>query len=104
MKYKIIIVIVFLLILGWQLYKKYDKIKIDQIEFTSNYTPVEAIVKRVSPSGVRNKRSTILYVSYDIKNDNKTATIRRSGYSEGAYKVGDTITIYINPTNPEDIK
>jgi len=104
MKLKILSITILVVVTTWQIYGKYQGMKEEQQDALSNYTSVPATIKRVTPSGVRNRRSTILMVSYKWDDNNKQTTIRRGGYTENKYNVGDTITIYVNPSDPADIK
>jgi L-asparagine transporter-like permease len=97
---KIAILIVFIVsgILSIKHYQKEASTK------NENYIKTEAEITHVFPSGRGYRISTLLTVKYTFDGIRKTATIRRSGYKEGAYSKGGTTTIYINPNNNEDIK
>ncbi|MHC6204119.1 hypothetical protein ACYULU_13120 [Breznakiellaceae bacterium SP9] len=97
--YKILFIVIFI-IYGIIFIINYQN---DLKNIKENYIKTEAEINNVFPSGRGNKMSTILTVKYTI-NENKTTTIRRSGYKEGVYNIGDKIIIYINPNNYEEIK
>ena len=69
-----------------------------------NWIEVTAKVNRVMRSGIRNKQSTILQIEYLYNNDKQRATIIRSGYIENTYNEGDSIKIFINPNDINEIK
>jgi outer membrane lipoprotein-sorting protein len=71
---------------------------------TQKYDRVTATVNRIYESGRGYRRSTLINVSYTYNNVQRKTTIRRNGYREGVYNAGDTLVIYINPDNPEEIK
>jgi|GEM_PF-2847566 len=74
-------------------------------DFTQkNWIEVTAKVNRVMRSGIRNKQSTILQIEYIYNNDKQQATIIRNGYIENAYNKGDSIKIFINPNDINEIK
>lgn len=100
----ILSVLLILILVFWQLYKKFEQENHAKTEIQDNYIQIEAEIKRVSVSGVRTKRSTILYVDYTYKGESSSATIRRSGYEEGRYNKGDTTVIYIDPNNSNNIR
>ena len=104
MKTKPLVIGLIVILVAWQLYSKYGEIKKEQEDILSKYTTVQAIINRVTPSGIRNKRSTILMVDYEWDKKSRQATIRKNGYSENRYKIGDIIIIYVNPTDLTDIR
>jgi len=69
-----------------------------------NWIEVTAKINRVMRSGIRNKQSTILYIEYMYNDEKKQATIIRSGYIENTYNKGDSIKIFINPDDINEIK
>lgn len=103
-KYPKILILIFAIIFAWQLYNKYDKYRLEKQKIESNYLHITGVIKRASPSGIRNNRSTILQVEYELNNDKKLGTLRKSGYQEGRYRVGDSVKIYVNANDETDIK
>jgi len=85
----------------WQLFKRKERNELQQAD---NYHKVTAIINRVHASGINYKRSTLIQVSYVYKDEEQKATIRRNGFKKGLYKEGDSIVIYINPDNPDEVK
>ena len=71
---------------------------------TTQYDEVRATVNSVYSSGRSYKRSTLINVSYRYGNEQRRANLRREGYKEGTYNKGDTITIRVNRSNPDEIK
>ena len=71
---------------------------------TKQYDKVKAIVNSVYASGRNYKRSTLINVSYTYDNRQRRANLRREGYKEGVFNKGDTITIFVNRSNPDEIK
>jgi hypothetical protein len=91
------VVILFFL---WQFFKG-DKIKSVDME---QYDKTTGVVNSVYASGRSYKRSTLMNVSYTYNDRQRRANLRREGYKEGTFNKGDTITIYVNRENPDEIK
>jgi hypothetical protein len=91
---------VVILLFSWQLFKG-DKIKTVDME---QYEKTTGIVNSVYASGRSYKQSTLVNVSYNYGDRQRRASLRREGYKEGTFNKGDTITIYVNRENPDEIK
>jgi hypothetical protein len=103
MKMKILIGIissVVILLFSWQFFRG-DKIKTVYME---QYEKTTGIVNSVYASGRSYKRSTLINVSYTYSERQRRANLRREGYKEGTFNKGDTIIIYVNRDNPDEIK
>jgi hypothetical protein len=95
-------VLLVVIISGWQIYNRKKNIQQSEIEPVS-YVPVEVTIERVFPSGTGFRRSTIITVSYLYKDKKYIKTIRRGGYVEARYKKGDTLTLFLDSANPEEL-
>ena len=87
---------------GWQIYSRKKNAGKEAVE-RSSFIPVVVEINAVFPSGTGFRRSTIITVNYSYNDTSYVKTIRKEGYVEGRYKKGDTMTLYLNRENPEDI-
>lgn len=99
---KIIGVALFIVVLliMWRCTGRHD----DNMTETKQYDEVKAIINSAYSSGRSYKQSTLINVSYTYDNQQRRANLRRGGYKEGTYNKGDTITIRVNRSNPDEIK
>jgi hypothetical protein len=73
-------------------------------EKAKRYDTVSAVINNVYASGRGYKRATLLNISFKYNNTERRVTLRRGGYDAETYHRGDTINIYVNRENPDDIK
>jgi len=103
-KYMQIIIAILLISLigGWQIYNYKKNTRQETVE-KSSFIPVKTTINAVFPSGTGFRRSTIITVNYTYQDSNYVKTIRKDGYVEGRFKEGDSLMLYLNPANPEEI-
>lgn len=87
---------------GWQLYNRNIKVSEETVRTTS-FIPVETTIESVFSSGRGYRQTTIITVSYLYENKEYNNTIRIGGFVEGRFKKGNNLTLYLNPSNPEEI-
>jgi hypothetical protein len=87
---------------GWQLYNRMKHVQ-EEAEKTVSFVPVETTIESVFPSGKGFRRTTIITVSYLYESKKYSKTIRMGGYVEGRFQKGNKLTLYLNPSNPEEI-
>jgi len=92
---------IMLLLIAYYYYRGKHKEETIKREY---YHEVKAVINSVYQSGRNYKQTTLLNVSYTHAGQQKRIILRREGYKEGVYKKGDTITVYINPGNPQELK
>jgi hypothetical protein len=101
--FRILLIAAFVaLIGGWQIHSRRKAIR-QTLETTASFIPVETRIEKIFPSGRGYRRSTIITVNYMYEGRKYTKTVTRAGYAEGQYHKGDTLTLYLNPANPDEI-
>lgn len=93
----------FIVACGWQIYNRRKAVR-QTIEMTASYIPVSARIESVYPTGRGFRRGTIITVIYTHKSTEYIKTLTRGGgYTKGQYQKGDSLSLYLNPANPEEI-